>query len=75
MVDALIVCNRSSEETAIIGNFENCFNKAQLQGLVSAATTITNGIFYSAMFEKKWPLLKPYITHESVSASRATAQI
>ena len=72
MVDALIVCNRSSDETEIVGYFINYFNKARPQGLKSAAKTTTNGMFRDARFEKKCPLLKPYIAHDNVSASQAT---
>ena len=75
MGDALIVCSRISEETATVGHLVNCFNKARPQGLVSAARTTTKRMFCDATLEKKWPLLKPYIAHENVRASRATAQI
>ena len=75
MVDALIVCNRLSEETAIVGYFANFFDKAWPQGLASAARTTTNGMFCDEISGKKWPLLKPYIAHEKVSASRTTVQI
>ena len=70
MEDTLVLCNRSSDKTKIVGYLANFFNKARPQVLVSAAITTTKEIFYNARFEKKLPLLKPYIARANASASR-----